>query len=108
MIEQSDLLADSVGDDVDETIDWMEPHRVRAIANCRGWLQFTSAEGQGYALDLDPLPAGQPGQVIHLPIDGVTTEPEFSSYGAWLSHLGQALASGSFTLHADGALWLHT
>lgn len=106
MIEQSDLLADAVGDDVDDVIDWMAPEKVRAIANCRGWLQFTAVEGQGYALDLDPLPAGEVGQVIHLPVDGPTPAPEFDSYRAWLSHLAGKLASGAFHLD-DGAIWLH-
>ena len=107
MIEQSDLLADSVGDDVDETIDWMEPHRVRAIANCRGWLQFTSAEGQGYAIDLDPLPAGDVGQIIHLPVDGPTPLPEYSSYRVWLSDLARRLEAGAFTVDDGGVIQLN-
>lgn len=107
MIEQSDLLADALGDDVDEVIDWMTPEKVRATANCRGWLQFTAAEGQGYALDLDPLPAGEVGQVIHLPIDGPTPTPEYGSYRAWLSNYAEKLASGAFTIGDDGDLWLH-
>ena len=88
MIEQSDLLADSVGDDVDETIDWMEPDRVRAIVNCRGWLQFTSAEGEGHAIDLAPLPA-------------------YSSYRVWLSDLARRLEAGAFTVDDGGVIQLN-
>ncbi|MGO1562379.1 MAG: SMI1/KNR4 family protein [Actinomycetaceae bacterium] len=106
MIEQSDTLADVLGDDVEDVIDWMTPEKVRPIANCRGWLQFTAAEGQGYALDLDPLPAGEAGQVIYLPVDGPTPTPEFGSYRTWLSSYAEKLASGSFTLGEDGDLWL--
>jgi cell wall assembly regulator SMI1 len=107
MIEQSDLLADSVGDDVDETIEWMEPDRVRAVANCRGWLQFTSAEGQGHAIDLDPLPAGETGQIIHLPVDGPTPLPEYSSYRVWLSDLARRLEAGAFTVDDGGVIQLN-
>lgn len=107
MIEQSDMLVDALGDDVDDVIDWMTPEKVRPIANCRGWLQFTDAEGQGYALDLDPLPAGEIGQGIYLPVDGPTPAPEFGSYRAWLSNYAEKLASGSFTLDDDGNLRLH-
>ena len=107
MIEQSDMLADAVGDDADETIDWMEPHRVRAIANCRGWLQFTAAEGHGHAIDLDPLPAGLVGQIIHLPVDGPTPLPEYSSYRVWLSDLARRLETDSFTVDDDGVIRLN-
>lgn len=105
MIEQSDMPADAVGDDADEVIDWMEPHRVRAIANCRGWLQFTSVEAQGHAIDLDPLPAGQVGQIIRLPIDVHTPLPAYSSYRVWLSDLARRLEAGAFTVD-DGVIQL--
>ena len=107
MIEQSDLLADAVGDDVDETIDWMEPDRVRAIVNCRGWLQFTSAEGEGHAIDLAPLPAGETGQIIHLPVDGPTPLPAYSSYRVWLSDLARRLEAGAFTVDDGGVIQLN-
>jgi cell wall assembly regulator SMI1 len=107
MIEQSDMLADAVGDDADDVIEWMEPDHVRAIANCRGWLQFTAAEVQGHALDLDPLPAGQAGQIIHLPIDGPTPLPEYSSYRVWLSDLARRLEAGAFTVDDGGSIQLN-
>jgi cell wall assembly regulator SMI1 len=101
------MLADAVGDDADDVIEWMEPDHVRAIANCRGWLQFTAAEVQGHALDLDPLPAGQAGQIIHLPIDGPTPLPEYSSYRVWLSDLARRLEAGAFTVDDGGSIQLN-
>ena len=92
---------------MDETIDWMEADRVRAVANCRGRLQFTSAEGQGHAIDLDPLPAGETGQLIHLPVDGSTPLPEYSSYRVWLSDLARQLEAGAFTVDDGGVIQLN-
>ena len=106
MIEHSELLVDALGDDLEDTIDWMTPDRVRPISNCRGWLQFVEAEGQGYGLDLDPLPAGTPGQVIYMPIDGPTPAPEFPSFRAWLSHFAVALDEGRFRIDEPDGLWL--
>lgn len=107
MIEKHELNADVLGDDIEDTYDWMEPDKVRTIPNSRGWLQFTSAEGNGYAIDLDPLPAGQIGQILYLPIDGPTPAPEFSSYLEWISTLAQRLESGEFTIEGTGGLWLN-
>lgn len=106
MIETSDMRADALG--VDELYDWMTPDRVRPIMNSRGWLQFTDAEGDGHALDLDPLPAGEPGQVIYLPIDGPTPAPEFPSYRAWLSSYAEKLDAGAFSIDDTLGLWLET
>ncbi|MCH1882523.1 SMI1/KNR4 family protein [Agrococcus sp. ARC_14] len=106
MIETSDMRVSALGDDVDDVIGWMLPERVRPIMNCRGWVQFTAAESQGYALDLDPLPAGERGQVIFLPVDGPTPAPEFPSYGAWLSSLAEKLDAGAFTIDDTLGLWL--
>ncbi|OJX95730.1 MAG: hypothetical protein BGO96_08965 [Micrococcales bacterium 73-15] len=106
MIEGSDLRVSALGDDVDDVIEWMTPDRVRPVMNCRGWLQFTESEGRGYALDLDPLPAGEVGQVIWLPIDGPTPAPEFASYSAWLTHLAERLDAGAFTVDETIGIWL--
>lgn len=106
MIEHSNMLADAVGDDVDDVIDWMIPDKVRPITNCRGWLQFTAAETDGYALDLNPLPAGRPGQIIYLPIDGPTPAPEFPSFRSWLSTYAEKLDAGKFRIDDSLGLWL--
>ncbi len=106
MIETSEMRAGALGDDLDEVYDWMTPDKVRPIMNCRGWLQFTDTEGDGYALDLDPLPAGEPGQVIYLPIDGPTPEPEFPSYRRWLSSYAEKLDAGAFRIDDTLGLWL--
>lgn len=106
MIETSDLRASVLGDDPNGVIAWMTPHKVRAVPNLRAWLQFTAAEGNGFALDLDPLPAGDAGQVIWLPVDGVTPEPEFASYSAWLANLAEKLDAGSFRIDGELGLWL--
>lgn len=107
MIEASNLRVDALGDDVNDQYDWMVPDKVRTIMNCRGWLQFTDVEGDGYALDLDPLPAGVAGQVIFLPIDGPTPQPEFSSFGDWLSSYAQRLDAGEFRIDDTIGLWLN-
>lgn len=100
MIAASELRAEALGEDPDsEDYAWMSAHMVRTVPNCRGWLPFTDAEGQGWALDLDPLPAGTPGQVIWLPIDGPTPSPEFVSFGAWLADLADHLDRGAFRVH---------
>jgi len=106
MIATSDLRADSLGDDLADVYDWMTPEKVRPIANCRGWLQFTFTEGDGYALDLDPLPDGERGQIIYLPIDGPTPAPEFSSYRAWLSDYAEKLDAGAFRIDDVTGIWL--
>lgn len=106
MIDTSDMRVDALGDDVDDLIGWMTPEKVRPIMNCRGWLQFADAEGSGYALDLDPLPAGTPGQIISLPVDGPTPTPEFPSYGAWLSLYAEKLDAGAFRIDETLGLWL--
>lgn len=105
MIEASDLRADALGDQLGE-YEWMVPDKVRTIMNCRGWLQFTDTEGDGYALDLDPLPAGESGQIIFLPVDGPTPAPEFPSYRAWLSCFAQQLEAGAFRIDHTLGLWL--
>lgn len=107
MIAISDMRDEALGSDLgDEDYSWMTPDKVRTIPNCRGWLQFTDAEADGYALDLDPLPAGEPGQIIHLPIDGPTPAPEFTSYGAWLTSLAEKLDAGAFRIDDSLGLWL--
>jgi len=57
MIATSDMRAEVFVGEEETPIDWMVPDKVRTVMNRRGWLQFTDAEGRGYALDLDPLPA---------------------------------------------------
>ena len=53
MIGTSDMRAGIFeGRDGETSIEWMVPDKVRTVMNCRGWLQFTDAEGRGYALDL--------------------------------------------------------
>ncbi|MGO3758508.1 MAG: SMI1/KNR4 family protein [Agrococcus casei] len=106
MIDHSKMRIEALGDDIDDTIDWMTPDKVRPIMNCRGWLQFTTAETDGYALDLDPLPAGEAGQILYLPIDGPTPAPEFPSYRAWLSNYAEKLDAGAFTIDDALGLWL--
>ena len=107
MIEHSDMLVDARGDDLDDdAYSWMTPDKVRTIPKCRGWLQFTAAETAGYALDLDPLPAGDRGQVIYLPIDGPTPAPEFPSFRAWLSTYAERLDAGQFQIDDSRGLWL--
>lgn len=112
MIACSDMRAGALGTDVDsEDYSWMTPDKVRTIPNCRGWLQFADAQGDGYALDLDPLPAGTPGQIILLPADGPTPAPEFTSYGAWLACLAEKFDAGAFRIDdtlglvLDQGLW---
>lgn len=105
MVETSDMRAAALGDH-DETYDWMTPDKVRTIMNCRGWLQFTDTEGAGYALDLDPLPAGEPGQVLYLPFDGPTPAPEFASYRTWLSSYAERLDAGAFRVDDTLGLWV--
>lgn len=107
MVEHSDMLVAALGDDLDDdAYSWMTPDKVRAIPNCRGWLQFTAAESAGYALDLDPLPAGDRGQVIYLPIDGPTPAPEYPSFREWLSTYAEKLDAGQFQIDENGGLWL--
>lgn len=106
MIENSDMRVGALGDDVDDIYEWMTPDKVRTIMNCRGWIQFTEAETQGYALDLDPLPAGESGQVIFLPVDGPTPAPEFLSYRDWLSSYAEKLDAGMFEIDDTRGLWL--
>jgi cell wall assembly regulator SMI1 len=106
MIDNSDMRADALGDDLEDTIEWMTPEKVRPIMNCRGWLQFAEAEGDGFALDLAPLPAGTSGQIISLPVDGPTPTPEFPSYGAWLSSYAEKLDAGAFRIDETLGLWL--
>ena len=84
----------------------MVPDKVRTVMNRRGWLQFTDAEGRGYALDLDPLPAGRAGQVIYLPIDGLTPEPDYPSFTAWFSEVAEKFAAGAFSVEDGDAIWL--
>lgn len=69
-------------------------------------VQFTAAETNGYALDLDPLPAGEPGQIIYLPIDGPLPRPEYPSFGAWLSALAEKLDAGAFRIDDEIGIWL--
>lgn len=97
MIDQHAMLAGALGSDLDsDECDWMTPDKVRTISNCQGWLQFADAEGQGLAVDLDPLPAGDIGQVIWLPGDGPTPAPITTSYGAWLGDVATKLDDGAF------------
>ncbi|SJM58890.1 SMI1/KNR4 family protein [Gulosibacter sp. 10] len=106
MIEHSAMRVDALGDDLEDVADWMEPEKVRPIMNCRGWLQFTQAEASGFALDLEPLPAGDYGQVIHLPVDGLTPAPEYASYAAWLSDLAERFEAGAFRVEDGDGIWL--
>ena len=101
MIAASDIRADE-----EAPIDWMVPDKVRTVMNRRGWLQFTDAEGRGYALDLDPLPAGRAGQVIYLPIDGLTPEPDYPSFTAWFSEVAEKFAAGAFSVEDGDSIWL--
>lgn len=107
MAEQSNLRVRALGD-ADETYDWMAPHKVKTIVNTRGWLQYTDSEGDGYALDLDPLPAGQIGQVIYLPIDGPTPAPEWPCYTAWLTTIAEKFDAGAFEVDDDTGIWLRS
>ena len=68
--------------------------------------QFTDAEGRGYALDLDPLPAGRAGQVIYLPIEGPTPEPDYPSFTAWFSEVAEKFAAGAFSVEDGDGIWL--
>ena len=106
MIEASDIRADAFAGEEETPIDWMVPDKVRTVMNRRGWLQFTDAEGRGYALDLDPLPAGRAGQVIYLPIDGLTPEPDYPSFTAWFSEVAEKFAAGAFSVEDGDAIWL--
>jgi cell wall assembly regulator SMI1 len=107
MLEDHQMRIDVLGDDVGaDDYAWMTPDRVRTVPNCRGWLRFTDSEGAGHAVDLDPLPAGERGQVIWLPVDGPTPAPVASSYGAWLTDLARRLGEGEFTVDDTGGLWL--
>lgn len=106
MIANSNMRDEVLGSDVDDVLSWMVPDKVRPIQNCRGWLQFTASEGDGFALDLDPLPKGDVGQVIWLPVDGVTPAPEFASYSAWLFDLASRLDAGAFRIDEALGLWL--
>lgn len=107
MLEDHQMRLDVLGGDVDSVeYAWMTPHRVRTIPNCRGWLRFTDSEGQGHAVDLDPLQDGERGQVIWLPVDGPTPAPVAPSYGAWLTDLARRLDAGAFAVDDLGGLWL--
>lgn len=107
MIGTSDMRAGIFeGRDGETSIEWMVPDKVRTVMNCRGWLQFTDVEGRGYALDLDPLPAGDVGQIISLPIDGPTPEPEFPSFTAWFSDIAERLDAGAFRVEDGDGIWL--
>ncbi|WP_370618167.1 SMI1/KNR4 family protein [Mumia qirimensis] len=108
MVETSDMLADALGDDSGDVYDWMTPDKVRTVPNIRGWLPFTAAEGDSFALDLDPLPPGDPGQVISLPIDGPTPAPEHRSFRDWLAALAQRLDAGAFRIDDTLGLWLES
>lgn len=107
MLEDHAMRCDVLGDDVDaDDYAWMTADRVRTIPNSRGWLRFTLSEGTGHAIDLDPLPDGERGQVIWLPIDGPTPEPIAASYEAWLTGLARQLDAGAFTVDPEMGLWL--
>ena len=106
MIATSDMRAEVFVGEEETPIDWMVPDKVRTVMNRRGWLQFTDAEGRGYALDLDPLPAGRAGQVIYLPIDGLTPEPDYPSFTAWFSEVAEKFAAGAFSVEDGDAIWL--
>lgn len=106
MIATSDMRAEVFAGEEETPIDWMVPDKVRTVMNRRGWLQFTDAEGRGYALDLDPLPAGRAGQVIYLPIDGLTPEPDYPSFTAWFSEVAEKFAAGAFSVEDGDAIWL--
>lgn len=102
MLEDHRVRSEALGEDVGSTeYSWMAPDRVRAIPNSSGWLRFTDSDGTGHAVDLDPLPAGQRGQVIWLPIDGPTPAPIAVSYGAWLTSLARRLDDGEFTVDSE-------
>lgn len=107
MLDDHQMRIDVLGEDVTSTdYAWMTPDRVRAIPNSRGWLRFTASEGEGHAIDLDPLPDGERGQVIWLPVDGPTPAPIAASYEAWLIGLATRLDAGEFTVAPDVGLWL--
>lgn len=109
MIDDLEMRSDALGDELDaDDYDWMEPHRVRTIPNCRGWVRFTDAEGHGWAVDLDPLPAGRSGQVIWLPVDGPTPAPEADSYAAWLTDLARRFEAGAYRTDETGRIRLES
>jgi hypothetical protein len=45
--------------------------------------------------------------IIHLPIDGPTPLPEYSSYRVWLSDLARRLEAGAFTVDDGGSIQLN-
>jgi len=53
-----------------------------------------------------PPPAGDVGQIISLPIDGPTPEPEFPSFTAWFSEVAEKFAAGAFSVEDGDAIWL--
>lgn len=106
MIAASEMRAEVFAAQEETPIDWMVPDKVRTVINRRGWLQFTDAEGRGYALDLDPLPAGRAGQVIYLPIEDPTPEPDYPSFTAWFSEVAEKFAAGAFSVEDGDGIWL--
>lgn len=107
MLEDHHMRLEVLGDDVDsDDYAWMTPDAVRTIPNSRGWLRFTDGEGEGHAIDLDPLPNGERGQIIWLPVDGPTPAPVAPSYGAWITDLARRLDVGAFTV--DDAIGIPT
>ncbi|PPF47509.1 hypothetical protein C5B85_03400 [Pseudoclavibacter sp. AY1F1] len=102
MLDDHRVRGEALGDDLDsDEYSWMTPDRVRTIPNSRGWLRFTDSDGTGHAIDLDPLSAGERGQVIWLPIDGPTPTPIAASYGALLTRLARCLEDGDFTVDEE-------
>ncbi|MDJ1371687.1 SMI1/KNR4 family protein [Gulosibacter molinativorax] len=107
MVEMSKIRVSALGDDRANFIDWITPDKVRPVVNCRGWLQFTDSEGDGYAMDLEPLPAGEVGQIFYLPMDDPEAPIEFASFGAWLSSYAEKLDAGAFRIDDKTGLWLN-
>ena len=46
------------------------------------------------------------GQVIYLPIDGLTPEPDYPSFTAWFSEVAKKFAAGAFSVEDGDSIWL--
>ncbi|GAA2113462.1 SMI1/KNR4 family protein [Actinomadura alba] len=93
-----------------QRFDAVPPGRVRRSRSRPGWIPFATSEGGAFlAVDMDPGPAGRPGQVIAVGIDLVGPVYVADSVTAMLRRHVEALRRGDYELDEGyldvGAQW---
>ncbi|MVN89123.1 hypothetical protein GO986_20495 [Deinococcus sp. HMF7620] len=77
---------------------------IRAVNFSQGWLPFaTDGGGNGLAVDLDPGPAGTPGQVITYGPDEQPRRVVSTDLTAFFAWAARAVEAGDLTLSGDDA-----